>query len=117
MRHITMKAKYVDLVTRDKWQCHEYAITLRVGAQKFETPFYQGLAHKKEPDLKTVLSSLQLDARSGAEGFDDFCSELGYDPDSRKAEAIWKACRKTRDAMQKLLGDDFDSFMSAEYDS
>lgn len=40
-----------------------------------------------------VLASVASDARFGRESFDDFCSELGYDTDSRKAYATWEQCR------------------------
>ena len=46
----------------------------------------------KKPTLTEVCYSLALDAQSGQESFEDFCGEFGYDPDSRKAEATWRAC-------------------------
>ena len=42
-----------------------------------------------------------------------FCSELGYDSDSRKAERVWRACQETPGYMQKLFGADFEAFMGA----
>lgn len=55
------------------------------------------------PTLADVLCSLRSDA-SVPESFDDFCAEMGYDTDSRKAESTWKACRSIAIRMRKLLG-------------
>lgn len=49
---------------------------------------------KVEPKLPDVLHSLLMDGSAyfDAETFEDWASNYGYDPDSRKADAIWKAC-------------------------
>ena len=44
------------------------------------------------PSLVEVCYSLAMDAQSGRESFADFCANLGYDEDSRKAEETWRAC-------------------------
>lgn len=44
------------------------------------------------PTLLEVCYSLAMDAQSGQESFSDFCSNYGYDEDSRKAEETWRAC-------------------------
>lgn len=70
-----------------------------------------GGVEPNEPTARDVLESLQLDARAGAGSFEDFCSDLGYDSDSRKAEKIWEACRDTRDRLREFFGADFDFAM------
>ena len=45
----------------------------------------------KPPTAYSVLAGMALDANCPAD-FDDFCSEYGYDNDSRRAEASHKAC-------------------------
>lgn len=45
---------------------------------------------------KEVVEAFQCfvsDATSGLQGFEEFCSELGYDTDSRAAERTHKACQ------------------------
>lgn len=44
------------------------------------------------PSLLEVCYSLAMDAQSGQESFSDFCSNFGYEEDSRKAEKTWRAC-------------------------
>jgi len=47
-----------------------------------------------KPELATVLHSLLSDGAAyfDATTFEDWCSEMGSDPDSHSAEATWKAC-------------------------
>ena len=56
----------------------------------------ENLAKKQEvtPQLDDVLSSLLMDgvAYFDAQAFEDWCSDYGYDTDSRRAESTWKAC-------------------------
>lgn len=40
-----------------------------------------------------VLASACRDAIGGNQSFADFCSDYGYDEDSRKAEAVYFACQ------------------------
>jgi len=46
--------------------------------------------------------------------FEEFCSEFGYDTDSRKAENTHKACLKVGENIKRLLGDDYDDFLQAD---
>lgn len=67
------------------------------------------------PDVADVLYCLCSDACCGESSFDDFCSELGYDNDSRKAEKVWNTCRDMCIKMRVLLGAEFDDFANAEH--
>src|SRR5688572_28333581 len=51
-------------------------------------------AQKVVPQLTDVMHSLMMDGESffDATTFEDWCANMGYDADSRKAEAIYKAC-------------------------
>ena len=57
------------------------------------------------PNLEDVLSSLLLDGSAyfDAQRFEDWAADLGYDPDSRKAEAIWRACDETGRALARAF--------------
>jgi hypothetical protein len=39
---------------------------------------------------------------SGDYTFEEFCSELGYDTDSRTAEKIYKKCKKQLEKLNKI---------------
>lgn len=71
---------------------------------------YRGALGKGEaimPDLCDVLASLASDASVIEEGpFEEWASALGYDPDSRKAEATYRACLDTATALIRAFGMD-----------
>ena len=107
-----------------------YQVTYRAGLahSRRVTDYREGATHDPkgrggwllptEPKARDILESLQVDCRSADhDTFEDFADEFGYDSDSRKAEAIYNACRKTRSEMRKLLGAEFDAFMSFDFDS
>jgi hypothetical protein len=60
------------------------------------------------PTLVEVVHCLFLDASCVESAtFEDFCSDMGYDTDSRKAEGIYRACQNTRAALVRLFGETF----------
>ena len=87
----------------DKNYHNEYRITVSNRETKKHTWFkFYGSAHDCELG-KTELSKDDLflcfrcmidDAIAGLDSFEDFCSNFGYDEDSRQAERIYKACVK-----------------------
>lgn len=44
-------------------------------------------------ELDDPLHSVLMDARGSNQSFEDWCDDLGYDTDSRRAYAIWQECR------------------------
>lgn len=71
-----------------------------------------GDALSEVPNLKNVLESLQSDASAAVATFEDFCSDFGYDSDSREAEHIYNGCHANRNKLNDLFGDEkFDFFM------
>jgi len=44
------------------------------------------------PDPVEILHCIAMDGRAVDQTFEDWACEFGYDPDSRKAEKIYKAC-------------------------
>jgi hypothetical protein len=61
------------------------------------------LTEIKEPDLYSVLSCLQ---KYEVGTFEDFCSDFGYDNDSRTAEKTYKAVVKEFKGMENLFNSD-----------
>jgi len=57
--------------------------------------YEQGKQELNEADLKQAMYSFFSDALSGNQSFDDFAGEFGYDADSRTAEKIWRACKRS----------------------
>lgn len=76
--------------------------TLKFERERFElvTFYSKGAGHKSKkwphkpipPALDEVLDSLRMDWSLAHQSFEDFCFELGYDLDSRKAYSIYETC-------------------------
>jgi hypothetical protein len=91
------------------WRC-----SLRYEGRRTTTPFFMGPGCRRDPTRDEVLDSLLSDARLGEETFPNFCGEIGYDSDSRKAERSWRECVRTLAKMRKFLGDDYEAFSCAD---
>ncbi len=115
---VTIKCAYgVKNPDPDMSHCMDpWTVTLRYQGRRLTTNFYMGSGHAgKEPTAADVVSSLILDASAGEQSFEDFCTDLGYDTDSRRAFRTYTACRKTAPKIHRLLGDAFDRFAAAEH--
>ena len=119
-RKVHIDARYGAVEVPDGWLpgTHPYKVTLRYRGRRLTCPFFMGPAHEREPSAADVLSCLISDALSveSASDFEDWCSELGYDPDSRKALATYNACEASAVKLRKLLGDDYDAFAKVSHD-
>ena len=105
----------LDWDKQDDWQqkANGYRCTLTYKGRRYTFDFWQGVGIRHDPTAEGCLECLLSDANV-EEDFHDFCSEFGYDEDSRKAEATHKACLKVGREMRRLLGDDFDTFLLAD---
>jgi hypothetical protein len=56
------------------------------------------------PRPADVLHSLVLDSSAVGQSFESWASDFGYDPDSRKAEATYRACQQNADKLARVLG-------------
>lgn len=116
---ITCDAQYgvVDLPADWAPDAHPYKCTLRFERRTLTVPFYCGSGVTTEPDASDVLSCLCSDAMSveNARDFADWCSDMGTNTDSRKAEATYKACAKLAPKLRRFLGDRFDEVCRAEH--
>jgi len=84
------------------WKC-----VLKQGGRQLTVPFSQGPAHCSEPTAADVLDCLASDSANIFDySFEEWASELGYDPDSRKAERVFMACEKQAKGLMRLLGRD-----------
>lgn len=85
------------------WRC-----VFRFEGRRMTVLFSQGAAFTSDPAMVDVLDCLASDASGveSARGFEDWCGDFGYDTDSRKAEATYRACRKQWASLQRLLGAD-----------
>lgn len=105
---------------RDEWQrnANPWTVVLRYQGRRMTVPFYTGSGWTREPTAADVVDCLCSDA-SGIEcarDFDDWCSDLGMDTDSRKAERIYRQSERQTAALRRLLGADYDDVVREDED-
>lgn len=78
------------------------------GETPWEKPSYQWhITPLPAPALADVLHSLLLDADAlDFGGFEEWARDLGYDPDSREGERVYRACLETGLKLRAALGDE-----------
>lgn len=70
--------------------------------------FSQGSAHSRPPTAHDIIECLVSDAltRAQAATFEEWCSDLGYDSDSRKALRTYEAIGRNTQRLKALFGND-----------
>lgn len=124
---VTYMATYVGERKRDGWDCDAWVITMaRKDGHTSETfEYFTGRGLRKvakidaihakhrgiqaagkpvEPHPADVLHCVLLDSSAVGQSFESWCSDFGYDSDSRKAEANYRACQNNADKIARLLG-------------
>lgn len=99
-RQVDRNPNMEDSGTMDHWRC-----TITCAGRRMVLTFSQGSGHHgNAPDLADILNCCASDSSALDETFDDWCSNLGYSTDSRKAHRIFRACVNQTTRLQKLLG-------------
>lgn len=95
----------------DHWKC-----VLRMGNRRMTLVFSMGFGHHgAEPKLGEVLDCIASDASAADQDFEDWCSDYGYECDSRKGYKTWQATRQQAEKLRKFLGSDlFEQISSGE---
>lgn len=92
--------KYFD---DDKEERYVFPITLQRGSLRYSFTFGQSIAEQsKVPTLYSVLACL---TKYDPGTFEDFCSDYGYDEDSRKAEKTYHAVLNEWKNIHKMFSD------------
>lgn len=95
--------------SEDNYNNHLVTVTNTENKQRCTFEYW---ASQARPEIKTerdVLSAFECfmnDVVSGKNSFEEFCSEFGYDEDSRSAEKTWKACKKSAEKLEKIYDGD-----------
>lgn len=95
----------------DDWpDANRFMVTVRYRQRAMTVPFYTGSGWSREPALDDVMECLCSDAiaiiNTGC--FEEWADELGFDDDSRKAEAMYRQARHQTEELRRVLGDDFE---------
>ena len=93
----------------ENWNHHEVTVTNTETGEQTSFDFWGSIVNPElssEYDVLNAFYCFVSDAMSGQESFESFCSEFGYDTDSRRAEKTWKACQKSYDDLQSIYDGD-----------
>lgn len=83
-----------------------WSVEISRGTESVTFWYSMGSAHTGTPDLLDVMHSLLSDISNvEAQEFEDWAADLGFDPDSRKAERIFEACKETLEYLQRLFSE------------
>lgn len=83
-----------------------WLVTLRRGKKSVQFYFTKGSAHKGvPPDARETLGCVASESQSAHYKFEEWCSEFGYDTDSRKAEKTFKQVKEQAAKLRRFLGD------------
>jgi hypothetical protein len=98
---------------------YDATVSFEIGGKRVARDFeyHVGSGVTGAPKRRDLLSCLALDATSGDQSFEDFCSDFGYDTDSRKAYATWEACRESGEKLRDVFGTAFEDFCATEWDA
>lgn len=81
-------------------------------SKSYNFEFGQSIANgSNEPTMYDILSCL---TKYDPEPFDDFCTEFGYDINSRDSRKTYKAVYKEYEAVERLFGDIMDELQEIQ---
>lgn len=106
---------------RGCWKCsaNPWTVTLKFKRRRLTVPFWTGIALTNEPTAADVLACLISDTREfidrcGA-SFEEWCSDFGYDTDSRQAETVYRQCEQLAPKVERFCGDALSALQAAEH--
>lgn len=100
-----------DSLSMDNWR-----VTLKASGRKMTVYFSKGKAHKgAAPTADEVLECLAMDSSYDGYQFEEWCNELGYDTDSRKAHRTHQVCMRQSERLRKFMGANYDALATVEF--
>lgn len=100
----------------DKGMRYKYNVTVKTANGQTSFTFYDsihnyniGISELDQDSLKNALSCFLSDGMSYdySYNFIEFCQELGYDSDSRRAMNVYNACKRHHLAAVRVFGSEY----------
>ena len=94
-----------------------YKVRLTCNKRAMTLIYSKGYGHKGQPpETLEVLECLHSDCQlvETVSDFEQWCGDLGYDTDSRKALKTYNACKNQANKLKNLLGDKYTAFLQCE---
>ncbi len=105
---VTALSKWLEPATKENGNHPQIKFVVEIvnGDKRMTTPYSGGiLAFVSDQDSACgVLHSLLMDMDAGAESFQDFCDNFGYDNDSIKALNTYHDCQKLGTEFRRVMG-------------
>lgn len=92
--------------TQDEWDAILFECECGKAARPFRNIGYISGGAPILPDPLDVLYSIAMDSDAIDFTFEDWAGNYGFDPDSRRAEAIYKVCLDHAIRLRQAVGDD-----------
>ena len=108
------KADWGEKVEIENWNHHTITVKNTETGKRTSFDFWGSLVNPEietEKELLFAFYCFVSDGLVGKESFDEFCSEMGYDEDSRRAEKIYKDCQKSYNKFARLFDGDIYDFI------
>lgn len=115
-----MTVKFLGQQNKDNWECFAWEATIKGVTFNYYTglghaiknEYWVGLKPKSTlkyknlfvyiPKFRDLVHSLALDAHCAQDSFEDFCANMGYDSDSRKALETYLTCQENGHKLRKM---------------
>jgi len=108
--------KFPNAKEDDKTKHNKFLVTVNHDDINISFDYYSshmdytsGKNYMDDSDLTTAFYHFLSDAQAGSESFNDFCSNFGYDEDSRTAYKIYEACEGATTKVALLSLDVYDA--------
>ena len=98
--------EYRKYFPEDKESRNVYKVTLKKNGHQATMTFGQSIfktMDNEDPSLYDILTTIGSELTMEDESFEEFCSEFGYDSDSRKAEKQFKGLQKQNRRLSKVI--------------
>lgn len=93
----------------NNWNNHRITVINTDTKKRTSFEYWESISKCVIDDEESLIQAFDCfvrDALAGQETFEEFCSEYGYDLDSRKAYKTYKTCKKMYDAFERVVNDD-----------
>ncbi len=95
-------------IERDGWKCDAWSFILTTPRGREQFDYYTGLGHRvkdhpRAPHIIGLIDSILVDMSACSMSFNEWCSDWGYDNDSRKAHSIYLACQENAEKFKRLF--------------
>lgn len=105
---------YQGVKNKEGWERHTYDVHFSRSADVhngFEIEYGEGMGHSgNNANICDIMHCLTMDYYAYGLTFEEFCSEYGYDEDSRKAEGIYNAvCEQNKKFGDFFTGEEIET--------